>query len=125
MELLPQPQGPSADISVNFIVGLLESYWKCNTNPCNPILIVVNQYTKQAHYFPCNDSLDVISLAEILTKKFILRGKSVPHSVMSDHGPVYLKVLGGILRPPMDQPLVQYCIPSANCQTDRAAKQDF
>jgi transposase InsO family protein len=89
MEPLPQPRGPWTDISMDFIVGLLESRRKRNAKPYNAILVVVDQYTKPARCFPCHDSLDAIRLAEILARKLVLRGAGVPQSVISDHGPQF------------------------------------
>jgi hypothetical protein len=46
-----------------FIISLLVSYRRHNTKPHNAILVVVNLYTKQVHYFPFHDTLDVVELA--------------------------------------------------------------
>jgi hypothetical protein len=89
MELLPQLRGPWTDISMDFIVGLPESRQRRHAKPYNAILIGINQYTKQARYFPCHDSLDAIGLAEILARKLVLQRTGVLHSVVSDHGPQF------------------------------------
>jgi hypothetical protein len=60
------------DILVDFIVGLPVCHWKRHTKPYNVIFAIVNQYTKQAPYFPCNNTLDAVGLAEILTRKLVL-----------------------------------------------------
>ncbi len=72
VELLPQPCGPWTNILMDFIVGLLGSHQKRNAKPYNTILLVVNQFTKQAHYFPCHDLLDAIGLGEIHARKLVL-----------------------------------------------------
>jgi hypothetical protein len=72
MEPLPQPRGPWTDISVDFIVGLLVSHRKRHARRHDITLDVVNQYTKQARYFPCHDTLDAVGLAKILTRKLVL-----------------------------------------------------
>ncbi len=72
---------------MDFIVGLPESRRKRHAKPYNAILVIVDRYTKQAHYFPCHHSLDAIGLAGILYRKLVLRGAGVSQSIMSDHGP--------------------------------------
>ncbi len=72
MEPLPQRHSQSMDILVDFIVGLPVCHWKRHTKPYNVIFAIVNQYTKQAPYFPCNNTLDAVGLAEILTRKLVL-----------------------------------------------------
>jgi hypothetical protein len=89
MELLPQPRGLWTDISVGFIVGLPVSCRKRYAKPYNAILVVVDWYTKQARYFPCHDTLDAVGLAEILTRKLVLRDAGILQSVVSDCGPQF------------------------------------
>jgi hypothetical protein len=72
MEPMPQPRGPWTDISMDFIVGLPESHRKRHAKLYNAILVVIDQYTKQARYFPCHNSLDAIGLAEILARKRVI-----------------------------------------------------
>jgi hypothetical protein len=96
MELSPQPRGPWTDISVDFIVGLLVSCRKRHVKPHNSILVVVDQYTKQARYFPCRDMLDAMGLAKILTRKLVLQGAGVPQSVMSDCRPQFTSKFGAV-----------------------------
>jgi hypothetical protein len=72
MESLPQLRGSWTDISVDFIVGLPVSHQKRHAKPRNAILVVVDWYTKQARYFLCHDTLDIVGLAEIITKKLML-----------------------------------------------------
>ncbi len=57
---------------MDFIVGLPESCWERRAKPYNVILVVVDWYTKQVRYISCHDSLDAISLADMLTRKPIL-----------------------------------------------------
>jgi hypothetical protein len=87
MEPLSQLLGPWTDISVDFIIGLPVGRRKCHVKSHNAILIVVNQYVKQGRYFPYHNTLDVVGLAEILTRKLVLLGTGVPQSVVSDHEP--------------------------------------
>ncbi len=93
MEPLPQPRGPWTDISMDFVVGLPESRRKRYAKPYNAILVIVNQYTKQACYFPSCDLLDATGLAEILSRKPVLRGAGVPQCIVSDRGPQFMSKL--------------------------------
>ncbi len=87
MEPLPQLHGPWTDITMDFIVGLPESYRKHHAKLYKAILDVMDRYTKLARYFPCHNLLDAIGLAEILTRKLVLQGAGVPQSIVSDRGP--------------------------------------
>ncbi len=101
LEPLPQPRGPWTDISMVFIIGLPESSQKAHEqgqeSDCgkgrgrsyNAILVVVDRYTKAARYFKCRKTLDAAGLAEIITRKLVLRGTGVPESVVSDHRPQF------------------------------------
>jgi hypothetical protein len=89
MEPLPQPRVPWVDILVDFIVGLPVSRRKCYAKPHNAILVVVDRYTKPARFFPFHDTLDAVGLAEILTRKLVLRGADVPQIIVSDRGPQF------------------------------------
>ncbi len=74
---------------MDFIVGLLESRQKHHVKPCSAILVFIDRYTKEARYFPCHDWLDAIGLAEILTRKLVLRGAGLPQSIVSYHRPQF------------------------------------
>jgi putative transposase len=53
----------------------------------NAILVVVDQYTKMAHYFKCQDTLDAVGLAKIIVRKLALYGTGVSESIVSNCGP--------------------------------------
>jgi hypothetical protein len=89
MEPLPQPCGPLTDDLMDFIVGLLDSSRKCHAKQLNAILVVVNQYTQQAHYFLSHNLFNVIGPAEILAQKLSLQGSSIPQSIMSKCEPQF------------------------------------
>ncbi len=72
---------------MDFIVGLPVSCLKHYMKPHNAILVIVNWYTKQAHYFPCHNTLDAVELAKILTRKLVLQGAGIPRSVIMIMGP--------------------------------------
>jgi hypothetical protein len=90
MEQLPQPRGLWTDISMDFIVGLLESRQRPWGRPYNAILVIVDRYTKMARYFKCCDTIDAAGLAEIIAQKLALRGAGVLLSIVSDRGPQFM-----------------------------------
>ncbi len=87
MKPLPQRRSPWMDISMDLIVGLPESCRKRHAKPYNASLVVVNWYTKQARFFLCHNLLHGIGLAEIIARKLVVQGASVPQSIVSDRGP--------------------------------------
>jgi hypothetical protein len=74
---------------VAFIVRFLVSSQKLHMTPCNAILVIVDWYTKQVHYFLCHDTLNMFEPASFLTKKLMLQGAGIPQSVVLDHGPQF------------------------------------
>jgi hypothetical protein len=76
------PKGPWQTISVDMIVGLLESKGK------NAILTVVDHYTKQVHLYPMTDGLTALGVADIYFHNvFPLHG--IPKKIISDWGPQF------------------------------------
>jgi len=56
---LPVPKEPWVDISMDFILGLLGSKWDSNS-----IFVVVNKFSKMAHFIPCHKTDDVTNIAD-------------------------------------------------------------
>jgi hypothetical protein len=56
----------------DFVVGLPVSHCKLHTKFYNAILIAINWYTKQVHYFLCHHTLKAFGLAAILNRKLVL-----------------------------------------------------
>ncbi len=74
MELLPLPRGSRTDISMNFIVGLPESFQRPRGRLYNAILVVVDCYTKLTQYSKCRNTIDAAGLVKIIGQKLALRG---------------------------------------------------
>lgn len=68
----PQPHSPWSDNLINTIVSLRVSCKKCHAKLHSAILVVVDYYTKQVHYFLCYDLPNSVGLAKILTRKLFL-----------------------------------------------------
>jgi hypothetical protein len=102
--LLPQLCGPWTDISVDFVVGLPVGHRKRHAKPNNAILVIVDQYIKQARNLPlprytrcCRASQDCHHEARTTRCWLTLERCS------QSRAPVHLKVLGSLLPSPVHQ----------------------
>jgi hypothetical protein len=55
----------------------------------NALLVVVNQYTKFARYFPCHKTITAEELADLFIDE-IYRQYSTPDSIISDQESVFI-----------------------------------
>ena len=119
---LPIPEGPWQEISMDFIVELPES-----ADPGEPggttydsIWVVVDRFTKWAHFLPYRENWD----AEVLARRFIkhvFAYHGAPRSIVSDRGSTFIarftqavcKVLG------MEQSFSMAYHPQTDGQTER------
>lgn len=62
--LLPVPCAPWEDISLEFIIGLPRTQRKSNS-----IMVVVDRFSKMAHFTPCNTSHDAVQVANLYSRK--------------------------------------------------------
>ena len=77
------PQEPWSDISMDLITGLTKS------NNCTAILVVVDRFSKMAHFIPINTDIDAIKLAEVFVNN-IVRLHGIPKSIISDRDPRFV-----------------------------------
>ena len=80
---LEPPQEPWNDISMDLITGLTKS------NNCTAILVVVDRFSKMAHFIPINTDIDAIKLAEVFINN-IVRLHGIPKSIISDRDPRFV-----------------------------------
>jgi hypothetical protein len=79
---LPVPDQPWKSISMDFIVDLPK------VNQFDAILVVVDRFSKQAHFIPCNKKVTAQELAKIYIENvFKLHG--IPSDIVSDRGPIF------------------------------------
>jgi hypothetical protein len=79
---LSPPKMPWTDISLDFIVGLPESAGY------DSVLVVVDRFTKMAHFIPCTEKTDAMETAMLLIH-YVFKLHGLPTSILSDRGPQF------------------------------------
>ena len=79
------PNAPWHDLSLDFVTDLPASgfagHWY------DSILVIVDRFTKMAHYVPCRKDIQAEGLADIFLRE-VVRLHGVPRSIVSDRGPI-------------------------------------
>ena len=83
---LPIPNGPWEDITMDLITELPESEYLHQTY--NSILVIIDRYTKMAHYTPTRTTITAVDLAQIVLRE-VVRLHGTPRSITSDRGPIF------------------------------------
>ena len=83
LQPLPNPIRPWASISTDFITDLPE------TNGFNSILVVVDRFTKMAHFIPCVKAISGMETLNLLLTN-IVRLHVLPDEIISDRGPQFI-----------------------------------
>ena len=81
---LPIPPRPWSSISMDFIVKLPKS------RGSDSILVVVDRFSKMAHFIPCNESC---TSADVTTLMFgnVFKLHGLPDDIVSDRGPQFVR----------------------------------
>jgi hypothetical protein len=83
LQPLPTPSRPWASISSDFITDLPE------TNGFNSVLVVVDRFTKMAHFIPCSKTISGMETADLLLTN-IVRLHGLPDEIISDRGAQFM-----------------------------------
>jgi hypothetical protein len=84
LQSLPILEGKWDDISMDFIVGLSKT-----SKGCDSIWVIVDHFTKVAHFLPVNTRDSVVSYTKLYIAR-ILSLHGVPKTTISDHGPQFV-----------------------------------
>ncbi|QRW13242.1 Retrotransposable element Tf2 protein [Ceratobasidium sp. AG-Ba] len=79
---LPIPPKPWEDIAYDFIVKLPES------QGMDSILVVIDRFSRQAHFIPCLESTNAEGVADLFIKE-VWKLHGLPKTTVSDRGPTF------------------------------------
>ena len=90
LQPLQAPTKPWEQISMDFVVGLPPSIgsWGEGRQVYNAVLVVVDRFSKMAHFIPTTNTINSEQLANLFVKE-IIRLHGVPANIVTDRGSVF------------------------------------
>jgi len=88
LQSLPMPKKPWEDISIDYVVGLLEC------EGIDTICVVVDMHSKIRHFIACQTLIDAVGSARIFLTE-VVRFHELPGPNHSDRGPEFASTVWG------------------------------